>query len=1128
MRNGDFVLEDGFFRPNDASFVYRCLSQTQLDHLEVYLDESYPVSSFQLAFHLLRPSNLLSVSVNIVSKDPVSHSRTSEEVGAAQSLWERLLGLPTVKDPSMIDVWHTDDSLAPRIVAETRHRDVFASFRSVAKRRHKRQGDEADGSNDQGENGKKGDQNDEDGDDDEDDAAQDADGDGDDLNRGGGHKKKRKRAPADASENDESVAPVSPDTHVNSPDTSGPIVRMTFPNDPDLDLSAAVEVQLYKRKRGRSKSKQAGPTLAVTFGASNNTANGFVKEEKYALTTVGMSKSPILYSANAKSSQQLPSRNGNIHPTAKSDSKPTLSVAVSLVESLSHNEQQEVLDERPVKSHPLLQALQDYVDNETKVKLEEESSRQQLPKDKLVPNAEAYMPAKTWVPRRLSVNDATSRYLNLQLLSEQFKHWRSEYKNLQYPTKRSSRRQAKTRQRQLVVDFSEANLAEWSFQNALMKQKDEQHEIRDQELAIGIQMAVSDAMVGWRNGGSSSWSVGQRDSGVNYVAPSQEKRAIATQLQPLFEEWANSWKGSTADAVTEDGEHEELAGGEWMRIDDYLRALTTLPTSENPDGATEARIRFLPIDSATSNLCVATAESNYEIAPSTLSEYLLRNLHPISAPKPIDYVVVCPHSPSQWLGTLALSYLTSFRSMYAQCYMGDVCPVDLASLASNKHASVDNANATLLVDCALSTADAFANFRAAGELLRPAIAQVSKKQAFARSPVATVVFLVVPFRRQDAKHKFWSLGAFARGLFGLDKLRDAELPPSSESVTIELLYLDDLFEAELSPCPHTVMANCFALFDRVGEKVNLTPIATTPDKISDVARTRVVCERLYCVANWRHHQKPLTPGSAAATDAAATYVYGGYSVSEDGKWLLAACTDSVGSLLEASAISLDGTDLCDGLVRMMEKLLSFLTLFGEQSVLVVTRLTHPGSRDNCLPENERIAWDTVRSGHLASLVPKDAQGGSLVSRVLLAVLTAVPCADFQLRENEATGLVVGRRCGLMVLSAESSLSRQHASRAISSFPSCANAHAKEPSVLQLSIEQDLLGPAETSSDSDFAPAIEAILRDFTGLSFLTTHPVTGDRQSPLPLHLAIVANLHAELSCLNVQLKTDPLLQHLQ
>lgn len=1108
LAKSEFVADVGKFAPNEARFVYRRPALARLDCLDVFLDEQYSGPSFELHFKLLLPSNLLTVAVEISSGEDAQPS-------IATASWERLFNLPAPSDPSMVDVWHSDNSLAPRIVAETRHRDVFARFRSVTRKKHSRHDSESDGANDQ-DNDKKGDEHDENAEDDEDEAGHDVDSEaGDELSRRGvsGSKKKRKRAGVnEQAENDESVAPVSPDTHVNSPDASIPTVCMTFPHDAEVELRVAREVQLYKRKRTRSKNKAPNaPNLAVTFGelsaATSSTMNESAKRPWMPQDLLGHH----LTSNASRRPGSLP---------VKTEPKPTLSVAVSLVESLSHNEQQEVLDSRPVKTHPLLQALQDYVDNEASEALKQAIERQKYPKVKMIANAAAFLPSPSQAPLVLSaVNHTTTQRLQLRLLSKEFDHWRCGYDSRR-GFKKHRRYTSRSNQNRLLLGFSAAKLEEWSYQRAIEnsgKDSKDAYVIRDREISVGAEMAGSDAVIEWSKIRSNNyWAV---DSGSHTsVASSVDKNVIAGQLQPYLEAISNRIKSvnspkSPATPTRSKRQSMTKRDGSWMTLESYLRASTVFDTRLDDNDSSKEQIRLL--DDLLPALCVATADSSYQIAPPAISEYLLRNFHPVCSSKPADYVVVCPHSPSQWLGSLVLSYLTSFRSVYTRSNMGDLAPVDISGLDGNDEVSVDAPNATLLLECAATANDVFANFRSAGAMLRPLLSAGVKKQAFARIPVGTVVFLVAPFRRSDIKHKLWLLGAFACGLFDwktLDDAKNSSMKTNTwrSSVTIEILYLDELFATELNPSPHAVMAECFSLFNRVGESVSLTPLASASNGVGDAqARTRYIQERLYTVSDWREHDTKTIP-----------FVHGGYTTSSDGKWLVFSCIDAIGSVCESHVISLVGVDLLSALARMMTSFVGFVTLLGEQAVLVVTRLN---VGDNRMDDSELFAWDELRASQWDSILPMDGEAAALATRVTLSVLSGTPRSELEPRDNEASAVVVSSSHGLMVHSPLADSSSSRVTACVDMFGNTSTSWStsepenRAPVVLQLTHLRDL------SADTEDVAPIESILRDFHALSFLTTNPVTGARESPLPLHLAVVQSKAKQLNMLQSQLAATPL-----
>ncbi|KAJ8530550.1 hypothetical protein ON010_g14361 [Phytophthora cinnamomi] len=867
----------------------------------------------------------------------------------------------------------------------------------------------------------KKDENEEDADDDDDDNNQEAEVETDELLRrpvaGGTAKTKRKRDSADSTENDESFVPTSPDTHVNTPDATGPVIRMTLPHDDEPQLRVDSDVRRFKRRRRGYKVKAAkDAAFSLTFGPvkANGTGPSAMNGTPLALSSNGvkgaaMDPAQLFSMAKASLSNSAPT-----FTRPKNDVKP-LSVAVSLVESLSHNEQQEALDGRPVKTHPLLQALQDYVDDEAKIKIKESLTSNVSAKVRFLPNAEAFIPPSLRANvGRLSINRATAEQLRLRLCSERFKYWQSDYTKLQYP--KNGRQQRKEQQRRLLLDFDEAAFEEHGRQESLKLWSDPvRFKIRDGEIALGLQMAASDAMVAWRQepNGINTWSA---HSSLQVTAASApEKSDMVDRVQPYLQSLTSLLKKEDKNEI------EVRKSGRdrrWMSFEDYTQA----PTKSSV--ATAKRIECVRVEEEP-KVCVSTLESSYHVEPAIISEYLLRDLHPVAAPKPVDYVIVCPQSPSQWLASLALSYFTCFRSMYAQCHMGDLAPVDLGQVEGNHYASVDASNGLLLVDCAESMLDPFANFRAAGKLLNPVLSSgaIKKTQAFSRSAVANVVYLIVPLRRSDVKHKMWALGAFSSGLFGTDRIDDVR--SWKDSVTIEVVYLDDLYEVEVNPSPFILMPNCFGLYDRVYENLNLKPADAAS---SGAGRSRFLSERLYHLADWRGD--PLTTGQEGETEP--PYVYGGYLLSDDHKWVACSCTDAVGSVLETYMIPVeqteDGTGLESALIDMMLKMLQFFALFGEKSVLVITRLAGMAGASS-LGDKEQAAWEQLRSQRFEELIPPAYT--PLLSCVLLVQLNAASYEEVQLRENpSSTALYVSDNLGYAVISPQESTAARESSRAV--------------------------------------------------------------------------------------------------
>lgn len=1105
LLNSEFVLEDAFFQPNDAKFVYRSPSLSQLNHFDIYLDEDLPCPAFQLHFQLLVPSQLVCVSVTMLMQDK---SVLCSELGDPKSSWQRLLGLPCASDHSMVDVWHLDNGLAPRIIAETRYSDVFPRFRSVTKRKHKRKSDDNGDAND-GDDVKKAEENDDEGEEEDDDAAHDAEGDGDELTRRTTPgKKKRKKISTDPAENDESVVPVSPDTHVNTPDATGPIVLVTFPHDAvDNALHYDPQVSHFKRKRNPLKTKK-NADLALVFGSATGAGGGRRPSlradtaprrssvtEHANFAKANAAAAPALSLLQARRNSLLGS--GPAAAAPRAEVKPTLSVAVSLVASLSHDEQHEALDGRPSKTHPLLEALQNYVEAEISDGVAERTRRVLSTKHRLLPTAEGYeSTGSRQPPMLLGVNTATSERLRNNLLADKFKTWISDYSPHQFLKQNKQLR--KERQRKVLLEFDEAKLLEYSREKAVSMAKGQSlFKSRDEEIALGVQMAASDALVAWRDVPRvhNRWS--QHKKAGTRVATKREKQDLADRVTPhllsLRSYLKKGWNFTES----------------WLSFSEFAKQ-----TKDGDDRVGNGRSQPEP-----PKFCVSTVEAGFYVEPPLISEYLLRGFHPVAAPKPVDYAIVCPHSPSEWLGTLALSYLTCFRSMYAQCHMGDHAAIDLAQVEATSDVSVDASNALLLVECASSAYDAFATYRAAGGLLQPVLSNgVKKKQAFSRSAVANVIYLVVPFRRQDVKHKTWALGSFSRGLFGSTSLADVSW---KGSVTIELLYLEDLFEVGLNPNPFALMPSCFGLYDRVFENVSLKPaeidqaLALT---VLQAGKTRYVSERLYHLAD-----------ASSPDEGAVSRIYGGYAISEDRKWIACSCADAVGSVLETYMIRLDSgvAALEVAFLEIMAKWLHFLALFGEKAMLVICRLS---DSNDPLDENELSAWQNLSVKRSEKFVP--AQFVPLVADIKVVQVSFMPYGSVQLREDDSSMLYSTDTSGYLVVSPNESVSEGGRGACYATGGSCnfgsssfpRSQVGKEAAVVNVSIVLDQLIPTVESEQGALSTDdVHKILRDFHALSYLTMHPITTERASPLPLHLAAVDKLSQDTSLLNQQLQTDPL-----
>lgn len=1115
-RHSDIAHSSGRFELRDAAFVYRAPSLSQLNHFDVYLDEALPTSAFELHVQLLTPSYVLCVAVSVTVTD-ASLPLHGDELGDPEASWRRLLGLPSRRDHSLVDVWHLDDSLVPRIIAETKYKDVHPRFVAVAKRTRKSDGDDAA----DGDDTKKGDEHDDDdGDDDDESARHDGDGGndtGDELvRRAAPGKKKRKKTNTDAVENDESVTPVSPDTHVNTPDAPGPTVRVTFPHDTVAGVHVDASVSHFKRRRPKhtTKSGAASGDLAMIFSAATNgtttarsqalkpdpsvpvqlpvaAASRRFSVTDYANLVKAGATTPTHALLHARRGSLLGSAPPAAAATPRADVKPTLSVAVSLVASLSHDEQQEALDGRPTKTHPLLEALEDFVAGELQRDVDTRARRVVPSKQPALPRADAYVPRSRRASALLSVNAAVAERVRNRLLADRFAPWTSPY--APHPGAKVSKQAKRERQRRVVLAFDDAKLAAYAQQ--MRQEQTEVFATRDCEIALGVHLAASDALVAWRPaaGAASRWTTPQTPG--TRVATPQEKHDVVERLEPHLM--------GLRSFLTRGGGGGSTSGAPWLPFADFAKH----SSADN----TETASRIAPPP----QFSVATADFRVNVAPAVVSEYLLRGFHPIAAPKPVDYAIVCPHSPSEWLGVLALSYLTCFRSKYAQCHMGDHAPIDLATVAPTGTVSVDASNALLLLQCASSMKDAFGPYRAAGALLQPVLRQgVKKTQAFSRSAVANVIYLVVPCARHDVKHRAWALGAFARGLFGADDGAALEDVAWRGSVTIELLFLDELYDVGVNPNPFVLMPRCFGLYDRVSESVGLKPADVESGAAAPApgGKMRFVSERLYHLAE--------------RGDAAVPHVYAGYAVSADGNWVVCSCVDAVGSVLETHMIRLSDGALDDAIVAMMAKWLPFLALFGDRARLVVARVYDSDDSDDVV-ERELQAWRHVSATRADAFLPQ--AFAPLVASVALVHVRFLSPSHVQLRDANVSMLSSAARSGLLAIAprdrADAGSRRACYARgggwnlATSCFAR-ASSRGADAAVLRVSVALDDVVPA---AEELAAADVERILSDFHALSYLTMHPISMERASPLPLHLAAIDALQQDVRVLTQQLRTDPL-----
>ncbi|GLD99721.1 hypothetical protein PINS_up008449 [Pythium insidiosum] len=1157
------VVDNEWVVPREAAFIYQCPSLSRMHQLEVYLAETHAMPACRPRVRYISGrSNLVVINVEMVVRRSTENGRarrSTNELGDPRGSWLRLMGLPCDTDHSMVDVWHVDDSIVARTIAETKYADVYPRFRSLLRRRaKKRRTDGSDGGVDGADDGSKtgdeldGDGGDEDGDQDaEDQQQQDGDAEGGmsigRMARGAAAlKKKRKKLRAELSENDESTVPVSPDPHVNSPDGSNSIVRMTFPHDRAVFLHTDSDVKVFKiRQRRRRKrnnyvvkvSLTKQPTHFVTFGSSarptgaRQASPSFLTPASSIVSTPRLSNAQHLrnqHCGNSRRPSPLPTPS-TCHTSAIgagasansiSSASGAPSLAVSLVASLTQDENQEALDTKPVKTHPLLEALDQYVEKEMAASSDASHNDVVLPHAKLVPVDPGFSPSldrKLMTPTLYVSQHQQQLQMQSALLGSHFQRAFTGYFPRDY--KRNKRQHRLEQARQRLIRFKESSLVQYDEEHVAKAVKTT---TRTLEIGLGVQLLVADSVTPWRGAppsrqavrrcGWTRWNPYAADVSIVRSADVRDRDELASLVTPYLSDLQLVVKpDGRASGETELDDQDEV--GEvpklWMGVEEYLHVLSAPGSDSAP--------AWIDLPSTPPAVCVSTAEATVSVEIPAISELILRQLHPVGASKPIDYCIVCPHSPAEWLGTLTLSYLACLRSTYNQCGMGDHACIDLSSVEGNPDVSVDSSNAMLLLECAKTSADAFQTYRSAGVLLHGLLRNgAKKKQAFTRSAVSNVVFIVAPFRRTDIRHKTWLLGAFGCGLFGAGDQREALNASWRRSVVLELLFLEDLYDACVDSNPYALLPAAVSLYDRISEEVQLKPIdAQTAAASSNSGQVRHVCERGYCLSDWRRD-------CSFGQNDDVKIIHAAYVVSSDEKWLLSSFVDPSGSVLETHVVSIEKDAMEQALRQFLDKALEFTALFGVKATLCIVRLQGQFHNESSIVETtaEQEAWQRLRNDPAAPFVPSKFH--SVVESIALCQLEFLDPELVQLRTPTATTMISRDRNAVLVVTPDVPSDMRERSRlSNSSWVRSAMPSHQEVVALHLALLDTIPCGDSTNPSSDVL--LQAVLADFWALSYLTTHPVTLERHSPLPLHLSVLDNLYSNLETLDRQLHSDPL-----
>jgi hypothetical protein len=1221
LLQGEFFLQDdGFFSVNDPQLEYLAPSLSRLNDYEEYLKETLPIPSFQLHFDLKYHDSkmILMVGVDMALKEKDAYQEGDEIANPLRS-WDRLFKLPSIDYPcAMIDVWHIDDALAPRIVAQTKYADVVPRFRHIVKKSKKKLGSEAEpGAAEEGkeEGAKTGEQHD-----DEDDHAGDDDeeefdnGSGALVVRKMGQGKKRKRNKENNKDNEESMAPVSPDTHVNSPsagfDANGnelgrSMIVVTYPKEHHESnrktwLRSDPGVHHYRKPKLKKKNREV--SNLVTF-SSFNSVGGSSFSALEGQESLQKNVPIISHKLNSASRNSLNSNSlidgGNelnvpqqqkaelIGRHISATSSNSISPSTVVQGMLEHKKTKLVVTPNgndflldgwgmgldPV--HPVLKALAAEVDKDmTNFGHGNAKENQAITASKaecnVVSNASMYLSSNSTVPEYKYLTRSIIEQVSRQhLLSDQLQQKLDIYsKDLTWygPTIKNGLDAHKSQQNQqrLLLSFEPQQLL------ADHPLEDRKNVIRDEEIEIGLKLSAKDALVQSCRGKESCSRIATRTWLMEEVIGKRPTEAALESDRNRLAGRILSYIDMISSYLQAKGhkKFKELTfGRKWLTLAQYAAVVSN-------DAGNMVEKSHAPPD-----LSISNTDSCFSVPACYVSEWIYRDFHPVSAPKPVDYVVICPSSPKEWLGSLTLSYVQAFKSMYTQCRLGDQLPIELKHLVNNPSVQIgDSTHGLMLVNCSTSQDDTFQTYRKAGEMLRSLIGPNAKKnQAFGRCAIANVIYLVAPFRRGDVKHEMWIRGAVARGLgFDLNS-KDIGSTGWQGSIVFEIIFLDELYRVGLTASSlggFALMGDCMALYDKVYEKINLQPCSNTTvnntNTLTENDRARFICERIFHLANGETtHSKDgedIEPGEEQSNkNNSSIQAHVGYTISTDGRWLLICFADRLGSVLESHIIDLhDGNTQEDieigwnkGFLFAWERILSFYALFGEKGVLIL-------SKKEEITQKEQETWSNLAEKTFGEkdLDPNLSKYASLIHQFCLVEVIALRtvverpqlsnhCASqrVQIRYQED-----GLRQTRITTPMQSLHGREPVRKSFIVFPMDANSkvrsgmivttpHEKLPGTRvtamlntrcfggyckkreELTFRVDCIktfGPKEEKEEEEETKVkwtMKELLENFVDLSWLTIHPVTLERASPWPLHLATVQVMETNVNVLGQQLE---------
>jgi hypothetical protein len=329
-------------------------------------------------------------------------------------------------------------------------------------------------------------------------------------------------------------------------------------------------------------------------------------------------------------------------------------------------------------------------------------------------------------------------------------------------------------------------------------------------------------------------------------------------------------------------------------------------------------------------------------------------------PKGIDYAVICPESPFEWLGALTARFITSLRSMYMNSSLGDHEPFDLTRMENHyclDSTKIDYENAMLFVDKSSDANDLFRPYRVASANLKCLIAEGTPKQAFSRTAIANVLYIVAPFDKEETVLLAWLLGAVSKGLFG-SKTSNDSVTDWKDSVVFEVIYVEDLVSS-VNTEPYGHRERAFALYDKIFEKVPLQCIIdNSKAQTSQINQHRFVNEKLYHLASDASNQK--------------LSVLLGYTICNG--WLCWSLVDSVGSITDADVIFLgNNTEELEAshVAILLDKALSFAVLCSDNNMngtgmIAITKLGQISATEKEVLES---TWNDQITSANAKYVP---------------------------------------------------------------------------------------------------------------------------------------------------------------